>query len=85
MLKYKTIPRFYTSHGLRVCALRVSCKVDSLTVSNGFTLNGGNFDASASTGTFQTSSGAISLNGLALGETKSNEEKTAKECKIALG
>lgn len=68
-----------------VCALGVSCKVDSLTASNGFTLNGGNFDASASSGTFQTSSGAISLNGLALGETKSNKQKTGKECKMALG
>eukprot|EP00434_Breviolum_minutum_P007552 symbB.v1.2.006666.t1/scaffold372.1/size218212/18 len=43
--------------------LFTTATVDSLTVSNGFTLNGGNFDASASSGTFQTSSGAISLNG----------------------
>jgi len=37
--------------------------VATLTVADGFTLSGGNFDASASTGTFQTGSGAISLNG----------------------
>ena len=41
-------------------------EVATLTVADGFTLSGGNFDASASTGTFQTGSGAISLNGLAL-------------------
>jgi hypothetical protein len=38
-------------------------EVATLTVADGFTLSGGNFDASASTGTFQTGSGAISLNG----------------------
>ena len=38
-------------------------EVATLTVANGFTLSAGNFDASASTGTFQTGSGAISLNG----------------------
>lgn len=38
-------------------------EVATLTVSNGFTLSAGDFDASGSTGTFKTSSGANSLNG----------------------
>ncbi|CAJ1376146.1 unnamed protein product [Effrenium voratum] len=43
--------------------LFTSTRLPSLTVTDGLTLTSGNFDASASSGTFATSTGAVSLNG----------------------